>query len=101
MAKYIVQYNGTKIDEFMLQHDMRLVSPRTLQSAINACSKGVVSLGLDPKTAELIIAVNGKYSPATERLAIEVGYTEKACALLHICGAAIDDSAFQMIRDYL
>jgi hypothetical protein len=63
--------------------------------AINACSRGYVSVVVDPDELELVLAINGRISPSLKTLATQCGGADIALRLLAKMGAAVSLSALR------
>jgi hypothetical protein len=97
--RFYIPANSDKIVKIM--DDLSLdISCATWSSALNACSRGAIRIGLDPTTCELVLAVRDKISPALERLAIECGDCEIAAALMYLSGAAICGDLIQAVQKF-
>jgi hypothetical protein len=94
--KFIIPTHVDKVASLLDQYQ---VSDKTLEHALNAASKGVVRMGLDPVTCEMALAVRDRVSPALETLAIEFGECKIAAAVLFLLGAAIEGDLWKQIRD--
>ena len=57
--------------------------------ALNACSRGYVSVVVDPDQLELVLAINGRVSPSLKTLAMQCGGADIAIRLLEKLGAAV------------
>jgi hypothetical protein len=60
-----------------------------ITKAIHACSRGYVSIVVDPEKLELVLAINGKVSPSLSTLAAQCGGADIAIRLLEKLGAAV------------
>jgi hypothetical protein len=96
--RFLIQANVDKVASLMNVHH---VPDSTFKHALNAASRGVVRMGLDPFTCEMVLGINERVSPALEHLALECGSCELAGALLHLLGAAVDGELWQAIQPYL
>lgn len=95
---FLIDANIDKVARIMSDHH---VPDSTLDHALNAASRGVVRMGLDPVSCEMVLAINDRVSPALEYLALECGSCELAGTLLHLLGAAIDGDLWKAIQPFL
>jgi hypothetical protein len=101
IPKFVIDANTSTICKLVDEYNLYALESAVLNSALNACSRGVVRLGYDPKSVELVLAVHDRVSPILGMLASQCGDPELACALLYLYGAAVELDTYNSIRKYL
>jgi len=101
IPKFMIDANSKTICNLVDQYNLYALESAVLNGALNACSRGVVRLGHDPKSLDLVLAINDKVSPSLGMLSSECGDPELACALLYLYGAAVELDTYNSIRKYL
>lgn len=101
IPKFLIDGNNNKVMRLFDEHHLYNMDVRVWNGALNACSRGVVRLGYDPKTLELVLAVGEKISPTLRKFASQCGDAELSVAILYLCGVAIERETLDKIRQYL
>ena len=101
IPRFVIDANSDAICKLVDENNLYGLESAVINGALNACSRGVVRLGHDPKSVELVLAIHDRVSPALGMLASQCGDPELACALLYLYGAAIELDTYNSIRKYL
>lgn len=101
IPRFVIDANSDAICKLVDENNLYGLESAVLNGALNACSRGVVRLGYDPKSLDLVIAINDRVSPVLGIFSSECGDPELACALLYLYGAAVELETYQSIRKYL
>ena len=87
------------ISKFLDKNEIGYLESNVYMSALNACARGAIDIGADPKSCEIVLAVNGRTSPSLMKFAVQCGGCEIAAAFLYKLGAAITGNCWQWIKD--
>ena len=95
MAPKFYHFESPDIDQFLREHHLEDIGmssqeSRIINSAINAASRGILDIQIEPKRFEYVISVNGKFSRSLDRFAYLCGDIHIAINFLYKLGAAVN-----------
>ncbi len=103
MAPRYFHYENSVLDDFMKENHIETIGMssqecRIITSAINAASRGVLDIQVEPTRLEYVISVNGKFSPSLYRFMYLCGDIHIAINLLFRMGAAVFANALNFVE---
>ena len=103
MAPKYFHLENCVVDEYLKENHidsfgMSSQEWRIISSAINAASRGVLDIQIEPNSFEYVISVNGKFSPSLYKFTYLCGDIHIAINLLFRMGAAVFANALNFIE---